>query len=250
MLLAVDIGNTTIHMGFFSDKRIIKTAFINTSTDRPYILRHLKKQIKNKERRIDAVIISSVAPKVMPAVRYSLRKILKIDPVIVGSDMKTPIKNLYGNPKQVGHDRLVNAYACREFYGCPAIVIDFGTATTLDYVNSAGEYEGGIITAGIGITIDALSERTALLPKVSLSKPGRLIGKTTGASIRSGLFFGTACMCDGLILKVKKRYKIEPVVIATGGLADKFCRYSNEINKIDKNLTLKGLLNIFHKNYP
>ena len=166
----------------------------------------------------------------------------------MGKDLKVPINNLYKKPAQVGQDRLVNAYACKELYGSPAVVLDFGTATTFDYINQFGEYEGGIITPGVGTTIDALAEKTALLPRIKLDKPDSLIGKDTVGSIRSGVFFGIASMCDGLILKIKKTYKNDPIIIATGGLANLFCPYCNEINKIDKYLTLKGLAAIFLKN--
>lgn len=252
MLLAIDIGNTSIHAGIFQNRRIIRTMLIQAGlptpvskrragTGKPDISKALKKYISADIKNINGVIVSSVVPKVTILAKHIIKELLNIKPVILGSDLKVPIKNLYKKPKQVGQDRLVNAYACKELYGSPAIILDFGTATTFDYINRFGEYEGGIITPGVGITIDALAEKTALLPRIKLDRPNRLIGKDTVGSIRSGVFFGLASMCDGLVLKIKKSYKTDPIVIATGGLADLFCPYCKEINKIDQYLTLKGL---------
>jgi type III pantothenate kinase len=252
MLLVIDIGNTSIHAGVFKKQRIIRTMLIQSDPPAPIgkrragtrkqdILKALKKCLSADIKNIKGVIVSSVVPGVTIVTKHAIKKLLNIKPVILGSDLKVPIKNLYKEPKQVGQDRLVNAYACKELYGSPAIVLDFGTATTFDYINRFGEYEGGIITPGVSITIDALAEKTALLPRIKLDKPDRLIGKDTVDSIRSGLFFGLASMCDGLVLKIKKSYKAAPIVIATGGLVNLFSPYCKEINKIDKYLTLKGL---------
>jgi len=249
MLLTIDIGNTSIHAGIFKNKRIIRTMLIQTDTGKQGILKTLKKCLSADIKNIDGVIVSSVVPEVTIITKYIIRKLLNIKPIILGSDLNVPIKNLYKEPKQVGQDRLVNAYACKQLYGSPAIVLDFGTATTFDYINRPGDYEGGIITPGVNITIDALAEKTALLPKIRLDKPNRLIGKDTVSSIRSGVFFGLASMCDGLVLKIKKNYKTSSIVIATGGLANLFSSYCKEIDKIDKYLTLKGLSILYKREY-
>ena len=153
---------------------------------------------------------------------------------------------MYKNPYQVGADRLVNAYACKLLYGAPAIIIDFGTATTFDYLNKKCEYAGGIITPGIEISLDALYKKTALLPKAKMKSPQAFLGKNTTESIRSGVSFGLSCMCDGLITTFKKRYSGNIKVIATGGLAMFFKNRCKSINCVDKDLTLKGL-NLIHK---
>ena len=248
MLLAIDIGNTSIAAGIFQNRRIVRTMFVQSGTKKLDMLKAFKRSLSADRKNINGVIISSVVPGIMVITEQAIKKLLNIKPIILGVDFKVPIKNLYNKPAQVGQDRLVNAYACKELYGKPAIVLDFGTATTLDYINRSGEYEGGIIAPGVGITIDALAEKTALLPKIKLDKPDRLIGKDTVGSIRSGVLFGLASMCDGLVRKIKKSHKINPIVIATGGLADLFCPYCKEINKIDKYLTLKGLSIIYQKN--
>ena len=136
---------------------------------------------------------------------------------------------------------------CKEIYGSPAIIIDFGTATTFDYINKNGEYEGGIITPGVEITINALAEKTALLPKIKLKVPKNLIGKDTTDSIRSGVINGLTCMCDGLIEKISQDRKSSPLIIATGGLSHLFYPYSQYIKSLDKDLTLKGLYLIYSK---
>lgn len=250
MLLTIDIGNTSIHAGIFQNRRIIRTMLIQTDVKKLDTFKAFNEGLAADIIKINSVVVSSVVPEVTVVTKHIIRKLLNIKPIILGEDLKVPIKNLYKKPKQVGQDRLVNAYACKELYGSPAIILDFGTAITFDYINRLGEYEGGIITPGVGIIIDALAEKTALLPRIKLDKPDRLIGKDTVGSIKSGVFYGLASMCDGLVLKIKKSYKNNPIIIATGGLANLFCPYCNEINKIDKYLTLKGLAAILLKNRP
>ncbi len=247
MLLVIDIGNTSIHAGIFRKKRIIRTMLIHAHINETDISRAFKKSLGADIKKIKAVIISSVVPDVSIIAQRVIERLIGIKSILLGRDMIVPIANLYRKPKQVGQDRLVNAYACKELYGSPAIVLDFGTATTFDYINRFGEYEGGIITPGVNTTIDTLAEKTALLPKIKISKPDRLIGKDTVGSIKSGVFFGIACLCDGLVQKIKKSHKNNPIVIATGGLASLFCPYCKEINKIDTYLTLKGMAIIFYK---
>jgi type III pantothenate kinase len=164
-----------------------------------------------------------------------------IKPLVLGKDIIVPIKNLYKKPKQVGQDRLVNAYACLKLYGKPAIIVDFGTATTFDYLDKNGTYQGGLITPGIGISLQALAENTALLPKIKLKKPKGLIGKDTVESIRSGIFYSMAAVCDGIIEKIKDKYGSKVKVVATGGLSNFFSPYCKYIDIIDKDLTLKGI---------
>jgi type III pantothenate kinase len=248
ILIAIDIGNTSISVGVFAGKKLVKKTRINTKSSNRQIYILLKRLVEKNRGIQTHAMISSVAPLVTKNLERILKKRLKIKTIIAGRHVKVPIKNLYKKPRQVGQDRLVNAYACKMLYGKPAIVVDFGTATTFDYVNKKGEYEGGIITPGIEITINSLAENTALLPKIKLKKPRHLIGNDTIESIRSGVVFGLASMCDGLLKKIKEDKKISPIIVATGGLAVMICRYSKYINRIDKDLTLKGLFLIFLKN--
>jgi len=170
VLLAIDIGNTSIHAGIFQKSRIIRTMLMQADASQLGISKAFKKNLSTDAKKIKSVVISSVVPEMTIIAQNAIKRLLNIQSVVLGADMIVPIANLYKRPKQVGQDRLVNAYACKEFYGCPAIVLDFGTATTFDYINRHGGYEGGIITPGVNTTIDSLSEKTALLPRINLGR--------------------------------------------------------------------------------
>ena len=152
-----------------------------------------------------------------------------------------PIRNLYRKPKQVGQDRLVNAYAASALYGAPLIVIDFGTAITFDIISKNKEYLGGMILPGLGISLEALHERTALLPKIKLSKPQEFIGRDTRNSMLSGIIYGFAALTDDLTNRIKKKIGKNVLVIGTGGNINLIGRYCRKIDRIDPDLTLKGI---------
>jgi type III pantothenate kinase len=234
MILVVDIGNTNINFGIFKGK-ILKRSW-SIPTKKVFLKSDL-----NLKSRLEKAIISSVYPKATQILNSRLKKILNIRPLIVGKDMKIPIKNLYKKPEQVGQDRLINAFAGREMYGAPLIIVDFGTAITLDVVSGKGDYLGGVIVPGIEISLEVLFKKCALLPQVKLSKPKSLIGKDTKDSILSGLLNGFGCLCDGLVIRLRKKLKKRPLVIATGGNVEFMRKFCKQIDKIDKNLTLKGL---------
>ena len=166
---------------------------------------------------------------------------------IVGETIRCPIPNRYRNPKEVGQDRLVNAYAVLKQYGAPAIIVDFGTAITVDLVSKKGEYLGGVIAPGMGISLEALNEKTALLPRVRLNPPPSLLGKDTEGSILSGAFHGFASLCDGLIAKLRKKYGFRIKSIVTGGHSYIISSYCKEIDYVNPHLTLEGLRLIFEK---
>lgn len=244
MFMAIDIGNTNIAIGLFKGKRLYRKFYFPTAIRGLNIYRGVNKGLKSFDidaKSIKAALISSVVPAASKAVIDILKNRFCIKFLLLGKDIKIPIRNLYKNPEQVGQDRLVNAYACLKLYGCPAIVVDFGTATTFDYLNKKGAYAGGLITAGVEISLSALAERTALLPKIELKKPKNLIGRDTVESMRSGVLYGLASMCDGVIEKIRKKYSSHAMALATGGLATFFAPYCKQIDFIDKNLTLKGI---------
>lgn len=251
-LLCVDIGNTSIAFGLYKGKRLVKTWRVKTGTvpvfkkgDCPYF----------------SIIISSVVPKALAKLKPVLKKQFKGIPIyVLGENIKAPIKNLYNNPKQVGQDRLVNAYAAAKLYGAPAIVVDFGTAITFDVISKKGEYLGGVIVPGMEISLEALSQRAALLPKIELKKPKTLLGvrslpcgqakppilgKDTVNSMLSGIFYGFGSLTDGVVDKLKRNYVRNAKVIATGGHSDLVAPYCKSINRVNKNLTLEGLRFIF-----
>ena len=242
MLLALDIGNTNITFGLFRGRRLIKKAQLITSSLGKY--GRFARKLKNSwAAPVKAIVVCSVVPKAERTLIKVLKRTFKARVFILGKDIKVPIKNLYKNPKQVGQDRLAAAYAAYALYGNkrPLIVIDFGTAVTLDVVSKKGAYLGGLIAPGMEMSLKALSEKAALLPKVELKKPSFILGKTTKESMASGAFYGYAAMCDGLVSKLEKRFDQKFRVLATGGNAHLISPLSSSIKKVDGDLVLKGI---------
>jgi type III pantothenate kinase len=246
MLLVVDIGNTTVSFAVLRGRRVLRT-YLTPTQDGPGRLRaELKKvlgRIKKEFPKVVRVILCGVVPDALNVVEKTVVICLKIRPEVIGRDIKVPMKNNYRDPRQVGQDRLVCAYAARCLYGCPAVVIDFGTAITFDVVSHRGEYEGGIIIPGIRLSAESLFQKTALLPRVdTLQGPRSLIGRDTRGSILSGLFFGYGAMSRGLIEQITQQIKGKPKVVMTGGhtrLMEKFL--AEKVTKTDKNLVFKGM---------
>jgi type III pantothenate kinase len=251
MLVAIDIGNTNIVIGLYNigkRTRLLRRLRFQTRISKAKIYSKIDKGINpftRKGETIEAVIISSVVPNASKVLTDIFNKYFSIRPILLGKDIKVPIKNLYHKPEQVGQDRLVNAYACLKLYGKPAVVVDFGTAITFDYIDRNGAYCGGLITPGAKISLEALSEKTALLPKMELKRPKSLIGKDTVESMRSGVAYGFACLCDGIIDNIKAKYPGKMIVVATGGMATFFTPYCKNIGHIDTDLILKGLCLIY-----
>ena len=244
-LIAVDIGNTNITMGLFTKTRLIATTKVPTNGYSHYESRYkdLLKHIKGHTTHIPPrTIISSVAPiALFRFIAHLNKRSANNNITIIGRDIKVPIKNLYRNKAEVGQDRLVNAYAAKELYGSPAVVIDFGTAATFDIISNKGAYLGGLIMPGIDISLRSLYERTALLPKVELKPVKDIIGRDTVSSMRGGILFGFGAMCDGLIVRYKKILGISTKIIVTGGNGKLVQKYSTMIDIADNDLTLKGL---------
>ena len=243
MLLAIDIGNTNISCGIFNGPRLIKQFDIPAKA---CFKTNLTRKLKDKTN-ISASIICSVVPAQTKVVLRDLATLTGRAAYIIGKDLTVPIKNLYHKPKQVGQDRLVNAYAASVFYQAPLIVVDSGTAITFDVISKNKAYLGGLIAAGMGISLMALKEKTALLPQVNLDRPQTLIGKDTKNSILSGIVFGTADLCSGLIKRICRRLGKGYMVIGTGGNIRLIKKYSKTRIIIDKDLTLKGI-NLIYRN--
>ncbi len=230
-LLAIDVGNTEITLGFFRGRRLIARDRISTHGGSSYTgplkgaLRRMacggvlrgatlpetedqglrRMAPRRTPPSIEGVIVSSVVPKATARLKRVLRDIGAPRPVIIGETMKAPIANRYRVPSQVGQDRLVNAVAACELYGAPAIVVDFGTAVTFDLVSAKREYLGGLIVPGMGIALEALSARAALLPAIKMAPPKELLGRDTVSSMRSGLFYGYGALCDGIARLLKPK---------------------------------------------
>jgi len=246
MLLAIDIGNTTVSLGILKGKRVIQIYSTGVQVSQVQLRSELKKILNRIKRNFPGVqnaILCSVVPKVLNVVERVITQDLGIQPLIIGRDVKVPVKNKYRNPRQVGQDRLVCAYAAKCLYGQPAIVIDFGTATTFDVISRRGDYEGGIIVPGIRLSAESLFQKTALLPKISAIKgPRTLIGKETQESILSGIFYGYGSMCCGLIDRIAKKISGRPKVIVTGGHTHLMRKFISK--KIQKRpLVISGTLN-------
>lgn len=240
-LLAADIGNTNITFGIIGEKGIIVKRF--DVPLRSYTRAALKKKLA--KAAIGNGIICSVVPSVTKKVASDLVALRRIPVSIVGEDIRVPITNRYLYPRQVGQDRLVNAYAAARLYGGPVICVDFGTAVTFDLVSKKREYLGGFILPGLRTSLEALEEKTALLPAVRLAAPKGLIGTETSQSMLSGIVYGAALMTDALTNKIRKKIGKDAPVVLTGGDAGLIGRYCTKGKKIEPDLTLKGLLFVF-----
>lgn len=246
-LLAIDVGNTNVHFALFSGKTVQKTFRIKTPELNSRAIRQVARKIPLKS--VEAAVIASVVPSAGNFLKENLPKELNLKTYLIGKDLKAPVVNKYKKPGQVGIDRLVNAVAAFHRYPRSLILVDFGTAITLDVVSQKGEYLGGIIAPGIEISLEALFHKTALLPKIRLKHPGNIIGKDTVESIRVGCSVGIGGLCDRLIQRVKTRFRPKPLVIATGGYALFMKRYCQCIDLIDPFLTLKGIQISFAKSF-
>lgn len=248
-LLLVDIGNTTTtiavsKLGKIDCKVSVPTGGCLSVFKKTFLLQVSK--LRRKYKKFDACVVCSVVPKRSSTVILVIKKELNLQPLLIGKDVKVPIKNCYRNPSQVGQDRLVCAYGAYQTYQRPVIVIDLGTAITIDVVSDKGEYKGGIIVPGINLSAQSLFRNTALLPEAQIALPKSLIGRTTKESILSGIFYGYSALLDGLILKVSRQFLKKPYIVLTGGhakLMKKFLR--KKIDVIDDMLVFKSMALLF-----
>jgi type III pantothenate kinase len=260
MFLAIDIGNTQTVIGLFEKSDIVVTWRMGTPRYRYETEDEIGSIIINfldnagyDAISIEEVAISSVVPRALEEFRKMSIKYFKCEPFIINSEVKTGIKILYDYPREVGADRIANSVAAKEFYGCPAVVADFGTATTFDIISTEGNYIGGVITPGIEISSEALFKVAAKLSKVDLSWPQNIIGKNTYDGLRSGILFGFLGQVDFIIEKIIEEEKgdknvFKPYVIATGGLSYLLKDRSRHIKVFDDDLTIKGIKLIYEKN--
>jgi len=259
MLLAFDVGNTNIFLGIFKDGKLLANWRLQTENNKSadeygMIINQLFSHGGFELRDINDIIISTVVPSVLFTLQHMFLKYFNLKAIVVEYGIETGLKIKYDDPKQVGADRIVNAVAAFEKYGGPLIVVDFGTATTFCAISENAEYLGGTIAPGLKITLDALVEKTAQLPKVELGEPGRVICKNTVQSMQSGLVYGHMGVVSYILKKMKKELEEvtlsgNPVkVIATGGIATLMESGAEGIDHIDKLLTLEGLEKIYEKN--
>ncbi len=254
MLLAIDIGNTNTVLGLFKDGILvhdwrIRTEVNITIDEYAIILRSLFAVHEMPLDSVSDVIISCVVPPVLNSADRFCQRYFHTTPLVVGPGIRTGMPILYDNPKEVGADRIVNAVAAYNERKNAVIVVDFGTATTFDYVSERGEYMGGVISPGIMISCEALFQKASKLPRVEIfARPPFIMAKNTIASMNAGIVYGYAGLVEGIISRMKKEVNREVYVVATGGLAPLIASECPIIDKVDDFLTLNGLRIIFDMN--
>ena len=253
MLLAIDLGNTQTHLGMFSGKELVEhwrlaTVRETTADELATLLVDLLALRGLTLKDIDGAILSSVVPQLTPEYESLAERYLEGPLMVVGPGLRTGMAIRIENPHELGTDRLVNAVAAYEKCGGACVVADFGTTINFDAVSSEGEYLGGVIAPGVDISLEALHQRTAKLPKVELSAPEHAIGRNTLSAVKSGVVYGFAGSVDGIVSRVREELGDEATAIATGGLAHAIVPFCDQIDEVDDLLTLDGMRLVWERN--
>jgi type III pantothenate kinase len=253
MLLAIDIGNTGIKLGIFDDDKLTATWTLATSIQRTSdeygtLLLNLMKQQKLLPSRIKGATLCGVVPPLVTTFVDLCQKYLHHKPLVVEAGVKTGIRIRLDNPREVGTDRVVGAVAAHYLYGEPVIIIDLGTAITFDIISEDGDYLGGAIVPGINIALEALFARTAMLPRIELVRPKKVIGRNTVSAMQSGIIFGYISLMEGMVQRIDKELGAKSKVVATGGYAYQIAKETPVIDIINPDLVLTGLRLIYEMN--
>ncbi|HET7436941.1 MAG TPA: type III pantothenate kinase [Thermoanaerobaculia bacterium] len=250
-LLVVDVGNTNIVLGIYRDDELVSSWRLATARDRTadeygILARQLVGDAMHAS--LEGAIVSSVVPPLNHAVASMIRHYFGIEPLFVEPGVKTGIAIHVDNPQEVGADRIVNSAAAHHLYGGPTVIVDFGTATTFDVVDANAAFIGGVIAPGLVISAEALFARAARLPRVDIRRPEHVIGTNTVVNMQSGLYYGYLGLVDGILARLRKEITDVACIVATGGLASLFAEDSEYIDRVDPELTLKGLKLIYERN--
>jgi type III pantothenate kinase len=253
MLLVMDVGNTNTVVGVYRGEELIHHWRLASLRDRTVdelgvLVRQLFTQPGLEPEAIDAIVVASVVPPLLPSLAGMASQYFALEALFVEPGIKTGMPILYDNPQDVGADRIANGVAAHTRYGGPVLVVDFGTATTIDAISKRGEYLGGVIAPGVQISSEALFERAARLPRVEIRRPLRVIGRTTVQSMQAGLFYGYLGLIEGLLGRLREELDPASRVVATGGLAPVFAAEFDGFDVVDPFLTLEGLRLIHERN--
>lgn len=253
MLLVIDVGNTNMVLGVYKDTELLDHWRISTDRQRTtdeygVLIRELFYLNNLRADDINAIIISSVVPPVVPTLERMCQRYFGLSPLLIGPGVKTGMDIRYDNPREVGADRIVNAVAAYEKYGGPVIIVDFGTATTFCAVDAKGVYLGGSICPGIGISTEALVQRTAKLPRIELKRTDSVICRNTIESMQAGVFYGFVGQVEGIVSRMRRELDMSARVVATGGLAVVIAPATKAIDVVEPMLTLEGLRIIYERN--